>query len=166
MEKADEVWYPVKRFEKYEVSCLGRIRHSKSQTIKSLTLARSGFLVVNLYSKQGSFVRNVHSIVAESILGHTAGGSTVIHINGDRQDNRASNLLQVSRSAALRSSRNATLPIALISPGKLLAEDAYDIRRRARAGEKTIALANEYNVSAPTISRIKHGKIWKNLDRG
>lgn len=47
---------------------------------------------------------------------------------------------------------------------KLTADQAREIRRRARAGERTSVLAREFGVGAPAISSIKSGKSWVNLD--
>jgi hypothetical protein len=46
---------------------------------------------------------------------------------------------------------------------KLTPDQAREVRRRAREGERTSVLAGEFGISAPTVCDIKAGRSWTNL---
>jgi hypothetical protein len=46
---------------------------------------------------------------------------------------------------------------------KLTVIQVNEIRRRALAGEPLKMLSEEFQVSAPTISQIKNGNLWKSV---
>lgn len=76
-----ELWRPVGSLGTFKVSTFGRVRFAKSGKHKWLTLARSGFMVVNLYADGISNVRNVHSLVAEAFLDPLPAGWMVIKLD-------------------------------------------------------------------------------------
>lgn len=83
-----------------------------------------------------------HSIVYAARVGPVPRGQRVDHLNGDRADNRPSNL-------------------TLVPATKLSAGNAAAIRRRYAEGETQTALARAFGVSQPTISAIVTRRIWK-----
>jgi hypothetical protein len=151
-----EIWKPIPYVKKYEVSNYGRVRHSATGVLKRLTRARSGYLVVNLYADGLSNVRNVHSIVAEAFIGSRASRHVVAHIDGDPTNNRSENLRYELKSKVNTDCKSNSNPTV----GKLTLKQAREIRRRARAGERTLDLAREFGVSLPTISAIKYRRKW------
>lgn len=118
--KGDESvqWRIIKGFEGYyEVSDTGLVRsvdrivddsklHSKKLKGKVLKLCKTqcrngskdGYYVVNLRQKGTSNVRFVHRLVAEAFLPNPKELPTVNHKNGNKQDNRISNLEWASHS--------------------------------------------------------------------
>jgi hypothetical protein len=93
MEPIDkEIWRPIKDFDNYEVSDLGNIRHRRLGPLR-LSTHRSGGQHVRLCD--GSHHRRdclVHRLVAQAFVPQPEGKHCVTHLNGDRRDNRASNL--------------------------------------------------------------------------
>ena len=92
-----EVFKYIKDYEElYQVSTLGNVKslkHGKERMLKPSGNG-NGYLKVNL-SKNGKMKqRRLHSLVAESFLGHkTCGYKLVVnHINFNKQDNRVENL--------------------------------------------------------------------------
>ena len=115
-------------------------------------------MVVNLYAGGRQNVRDVQSVVAEAFLGPRPAGFMVLHRNGKRTDNRSANLSYCHLGKRAPKRQNG----AGATPGpKLTRLDAEQIRFRARSGAATIALAQEFAVSAPLVSSIKHGRKWK-----
>jgi hypothetical protein len=84
----DEIWRPSVRFPRYEASCLGRIRNTKTGHTLSPWRMRNGYLQVNVRRKAVT----VHSIVLDAFWGPRPEGRQASHLNGDRADNRAENL--------------------------------------------------------------------------
>jgi hypothetical protein len=156
-----EHWKQISGSAAYEVSSLGNVRHSGSGKLKTLTLARSGYYVVNLYAFGITNVRAVHSVVAGAFIGPVPDGHAVVHLDGNPLNNRAGNLSYMRRGEALRFIAHAA-GVDLISrrnKPELTLDQILEITDRASRGEQTIKLAIEFGVSAPTISRLKRG--WR-----
>lgn len=118
----DEQWQPIEGFEGlYEVSDQGRVR-SVDRYVKrrgegkvggggtcfyrgrvlSLNQHRQGYRLVMLCKRCQEYVLPVHRLVAKAFCENPNGYDTVDHINGDKSDNRASNLEWVTQSENLR----------------------------------------------------------------
>lgn len=85
-----EQWRAVEGYPKYEVSNLGRVVSNRGE----LTPARlpKGYLVVNL-SKNGKWKHHyIHRLVATAFIPNPKNKPTVNHIDGDKNNNRVSNL--------------------------------------------------------------------------
>ena len=147
----------------FEVSSWGRVRTTRTGRIKPQTIAKSGFLVVNLYAAGRSSVRNVHSLVAEAFVGSRPSGMMVAHRDGDRRNNRPGNLEY--RPLGQRSPNGWSPWIESKNGRKLSRAEAHEIRRRAGLGGSTTALAEEFGISAPMVSSIKHGRRWPAVER-
>lgn len=99
----DEVWKPVRGFEKmYEVSSAGRVRSvDRWITYKDGRVGRfpgrllsagrgvEGYCHVSTTGLRRALV---HRLVAEAFLPQPIGCDVVNHLNGDKRDNRAENL--------------------------------------------------------------------------
>lgn len=103
-----EIWKPVLGYEQeYEVSSYGRvrslnkpvksaIRHNtqvirKGRTLKANT-KRSGYVTVDLSSKNRKTTTPIHRLVAKAFLKPVEGKIYVNHKNGIKTDNRVKNL--------------------------------------------------------------------------
>ena len=99
-----EYWLPIKDFDAYEVSNMGKVR-SKERTIivrgvERLLVSRElaqntckrGFKNVGLSVQGTLFTRRVHRLVAEQFLPRKKDKNKVVHLSGDRNDNRYTNL--------------------------------------------------------------------------
>jgi hypothetical protein len=162
MPNSKEIWKPVGHLRAYEASSFGQVRFASSGKLKPLTVARSGFMVVNLYAHGISNVRNVHSVIAEAFLGPLPVGYMVVHIDSNPQNNRIDNLV----FKHLGERRAKSLDIEPGSADRLNGEQAAEIHRRAHEGAGTVELAREFGISAPMVSGIKHGRKWRMAGHG
>ena len=181
MADVQEIWRPVPGFEgEYEVSNLGKVRSLdriqhrsngqsycdfciKGRVLKPyLTGKNDGYCTVSLKHKNVK----VHRIVARSFLQPVEGKNEVNHINGNKHDNRASNLEWVTSGEngqhALTTGLKRTG--ADVPNAKLTASDVYQIRRTYVKGDSKFGakpLSREYGVSNTTIRRIVRNKKWR-----
>lgn len=88
-----EEFRDIKGFENYQVSNLGRIYSKKRRAcLKVKRLAGRGYYQVRL-SKEGKYYyKNLHRLIAETFIPNPNNYRTVNHINGNKLDNRMSNL--------------------------------------------------------------------------
>ena len=90
-----EIWMDIKGYEgRYQVSNEGRVWSVISQKyLKPLVNANSGYLVVNLYAKNGKMKREgIHRLVALTFIDNPDGLPQVGHQDDDRFNNHVSNL--------------------------------------------------------------------------
>ena len=130
-----EIWRPVKDWDWYEVSNLGRVRSLKTNRILKPIEDAWGYLTVGLYSENSPKKvynghlcsnpkkRKIHQLVAEAFCDGYEDGFVPDHIDHDQKNNRADNLRWVSKSVnakhmqswANRKIDNWTEPVVLIS---------------------------------------------------
>ena len=158
VDSSTELWRVLSVSANYEVSSLGRLRRRSSGRVMRPSITGSGFAVVNIYNAGQPSSYTVHTLVAQTFLNPKPRNCFVVHLNGDRTDNRIHNLFYKSRN--FRSSISESDAKSLRGKKITLAQ-ANEVRRRANAGESTSSLAREFLVSEPLISQIKKGLIWR-----
>lgn len=103
MEAVGEVWKSCiyKRFPSLvtdlEVSNLGTLRKVKTGYIYK-PIAQDGYACVRRSNEEYKHDKSImiHTLVAETFLGERGEGMVTDHINGDKTDNRASNLRYIA----------------------------------------------------------------------
>lgn len=93
MNEVTERWLPVVDYEGlYEVSDLGRVCSLRRGIILKPTLTKLGYLRVEPYANGKGRKVMVHCLVAVAFHGPCPPGLEVRHLDGDSQNNAASNL--------------------------------------------------------------------------
>lgn len=91
-----ELWKPIPDYQNYEVSNLGNVRSLKSNKVLKPLTRSHGYLAVFLYKKgcgEHGKQYSVHRLVAEAFCEKPEGKNEVNHLNENKQDNRAENLM-------------------------------------------------------------------------
>lgn len=93
-------WKEIKSFSDYEASSEGVIRNKETkQTIKPFKQT-NGYYKIKIYKDHKPYTKMVHRIVAETFLGKS--DLEVNHKDGNKTNNRLSNLEYVSRSENIK----------------------------------------------------------------
>jgi hypothetical protein len=171
MENEHEIWLIVPGYPGYEASTLGRVRRCvASQTapvgfIMKAMPDRWGYMKITLHHLGTPRCTQVHRVVAETFHGlPPSARHQVAHWDGDKSNNRASNLRWVTaRENAQdrdRHGRHTGIQGERHHAAKLTNAQVVEIRGRAEQGARGCDLAAEYGVSPTTVCGITRGKAW------
>ena len=93
-----EIWKDVKGYDgKYQVSNLGHVRsmsfaHTRQAKVLKATPTNCGYVKVELYANGKGKVKYVHRLVAQAFIPNPDNKPQVNHIDGNKDNNVASNL--------------------------------------------------------------------------
>lgn len=163
-----EQWRPIPGYEGfYEVSDQGRVRsvdrvltqkNGYARKLKGTVIRpythRSGHLYVRLGRARAY---GVHILVASAFIGTRENGSVVRHLNGCPCDNRVQNLAYGSQQDNVRDCYSYG---GKAGSGKLYREQVLEIRNKLARGIPHSQIAEQYHVSAQTISNINCRKTF------
>ena len=128
MLRSRTVWAPLRDYAGHEVSSDGEIRNIENgQTLKTL-VNQTGVRYVSLRNTTLGKYQNcaVGVLVADTFCdGHTQDQETVLHLNGNTEDNAASNLMWSTRWHAM-------------AYHKEINEGRHDLRRPVQDGNKRV----------------------------
>lgn len=95
-------WSKINGFPNYSVSTEGEIRNDARKELKSPTKNHSGYLVVDLYSNGERYKKRVSRLVGEAFVENPKNKTQINHIDGNKDNNRASNLEWVTPEENMR----------------------------------------------------------------
>lgn len=157
----------------YTVSSLGRVRREKQGVkpttkvgrILRQTTGSHGYLGVAISTDGKPRTRLVHHLVAEAFLCERRLGQEIHHLNGNKTDNRASNLAYVThkenqedmvkRGKSPRGGRNGM--------SKLNDGQVREIKRLVIAGTSQRQVSRRFGVCAQTICNVINGATWRHV---
>ena len=165
MQPTTEAWRKLPGHAQYEVSDMGRVRKIGWRVLKN-TLGVHGYEVVGLFCDGRRRQFRVHRLIAAAFIDNPKGKPQVNHKNGDKADNRASNLEWVTPSensshafrVGLSKPRGARGELA--GSAKLTQEDVRDIRASSKSRAQ---LAEQYGVTVQHIGRIIRREKWTHV---
>ena len=174
----NERWIPVK-FKRdtcqtaYEISNYGRIKsihklNGKTRQLKGSTIER-GFKVLNVRLEDNS--RDsvmVHRFVAEHFINRpSADHKYVIHIDGDKTNNKWNNLQWITHEEWVTHMLNTPKRKASDRnrKWKLTEAQVKMIKRMLKRGKtKMPIIARKFGISVTHVKRIASGENWKDVN--
>ena len=147
----------------YEISDLGRVRslHRNSRSGDALRqFVVSKYLAVNLSANGTRATKHVHRLVIEAFIGPIPKGMHASHLDGDRYNNRLSNLV-IETPSMNCSRRKGHGTQAYTKPNaKINDAIAADIRAMYTKGHLQREIAEAFGVTQSNISKILSGLTW------
>lgn len=157
----------------YSVSNCGRIRSDRntSNTFKGKMLmdrlTQNGYCLVNLFIGHGKKGRNkrIHCLVAEAFIGPRPLRHDVNHKDGNKRNNRLTNLEYITRSEnMLHAVKNGCHKIgSQHGAAKMDEEGVLRMRQLKVNGVKIHELSYIFEISLSTVYKIINRKIWKHI---
>jgi hypothetical protein len=174
-----EIWRKLPISGRHEVSNMGRVRSwiNPGRGAKELEEPRllkcgknaGGYVRVTIEKRQYF----VHQLVLEAFIGPRPAGKEACHKDGNKSNNRSTNLRWDTKKANAEDSiRHGVFPFLKgknrVMPGesnpnaKLTQDQVDEIRRICKTGKISQSkLAKQFKVSRALISHIISGRSWK-----
>lgn len=168
-----ERWKPIDGYPNYEVSDLGRVRRSEPGPLTWVGRIlhgsdQLGYRRVSLLRDGNVDRHTIHRLVL-SAFGPPAPSEDheCNHIDGDRANNRVSNLEWVTSSENTRHAIDVGLQRIRygeeLPQSKLTASDVREIRRMSADGEKQRVIAKRFGIHRATVSQIVNHHRWAHV---
>jgi hypothetical protein len=179
----NEVWKTLPEYDSYQVSNLGRIA-SAGRVVNSVQGSRRtsygcsiikstdngrGYKLVTIQVNMRRKNFYVHRLVAAAFLPNPENKKEVNHIDGDKANNRASNLEWATRLENIQHAKiNGLSPIGESTGMAKLTEsnviEILDALKENPQLNKT-ALGRKFGVNCTAIIKISKGQRWKHIAR-
>lgn len=163
----DKNFRPIPSYPKYEVNKDGWVRNAYTQKPLQQFENVDGYLMVALWKNGRALHRRVHRLVAEAFYGpQPFEGAEVNHIDGNKKNNRVSNLEYVTK---LENIEHA-VQTGLVKRGeestghKLTEEKVREIRDLHKNGKISLRdLAFMFDVSQEAVVKIVKNRNWRHV---
>ncbi len=160
-----ETWKQIDGHLEYEVSDHGRVRRNGG-VLKPYD-GGNGYLKVGLSARGVVSKFSIHRLVAGAFHGPPPQeGMDAAHWNGDRHDNRASNLRWATRSDNMRDMlrHERTAKGERNGHARLTSQDVRGMRELRANGATYQALADRYGLKWQTVQDACTGRNWGHLE--
>ena len=164
-----ERWLPVVGWEElYQASNQGRVLSVRTMWPMRPNV-HQGYRRVQFYRNGKPSGHKVARLVAKAFVPNPDGKPNVNHKNGQKADDRASNLEWVTKAENIQHAFDTGLQQPVRTYGerhgrtKLTTAQVIEMRKRRLAGEKTTALARAFNTTTTCVSHICTGQTWKHI---
>lgn len=165
-----EIWKDIEGFNGfYQVSNMGRVRNYRGK-LRALSYTHDGYAKVRLLHEDKDLTCRVHRLVAQAFIPNTENKETVNHIDGDKHNNRVTNLEWIDRREQMNHAYRLGLKRSRFGDkncnAKLTADQVREIRATYVRQSKefgTVALGRKYGVTNRVIGLIIRGLAYKNI---
>lgn len=161
-----EHWLPIADFPGYEISSHGRARAVRTGRILAQSVPKNGYALLHLRNTQGRRALLVNRLVLETFVGPCPPGWEASHLNGDRANNRRTNLEWESPDDnRARKRLHGTTTEGSKHPQAVLNEESVASMRDlyAAGGVSQSQLAAQFGVSRSVAGAAVRGAAWRNV---
>lgn len=170
-----EIWKPVRNYEgSYEVSSRGRVRSidrilSNGQPhhgrILSPSKNKNGYLIVGPSVNGKREPLHIHRLVAQAFLGDCPDGCEVNHLDGEKENNKYTNLEYTTASKNIKHAYRLGLrnEDGENHPSHKLWDHEVIAIRSLKGVVRNRRLSKLFEVSEATISNILSRKTWPHI---
>lgn len=154
-------------FPNYTITKSGVVRSLKRNKTLTPFEWSTGYLYVSLSINGRKGSRSVHTLILTTFVGLRPKGFQAAHLNGDRKDNRLSNLKWVTpkENCNHKVAHGTKLTGEKTPKAKLTRAQVESIRREYRytgpRDSNSAELAKKYGVSRVQICNVASGRDWK-----
>ena len=159
---------------KFKVSNFGRIKNSETNKIKKLQDNKKGYLIVNIYFKGKQYSPKVHRLVAKAFIPNPKNKPEVNHKDGNKLNNKVSNLEWVTRKENIRHSWDNNLRKPKIGEecnfnvySESLIISICELLEKGYSNKEILLELNMKNNKKHLnlINDLKRRKIWKHITK-
>ena len=161
----------IPNFPNYAITKDGRVWSKRFHRWLKSCKNTHGYIVIALCRNKKHFTERIHRLILETFVGVCPNGKQCRHLNGIKTDNRLENLCWGTPRENGQDTKKHGNHIGInegIENGqsKLIEQDIRIIIYMHRTGEFTQReIANIYNVTDATVSKIINKKLWKHIWR-
>ncbi len=163
-------WKTIKEFSDYKVCDAGEVRSFKRREMIVLKpgIGSQGYPCVILYRNGERNIRKVHRLVLYAFVGKCPDGMEVNHIDGNKQNNRLSNLEYVTKSQnVIHAYQNGLqVPTHERAVEQFMKDEQFIAEYRSQCEASRQTGVNNRDISACCTGRRKTagGCIWRFAD--
>lgn len=154
---------PIPGWPGCEISSDGRVW--KSGIEKAISIANTGYKVVQFWRDRRNYTYSVHRLVLEIFVGPCPEGCEALHKDGDRTNAKVENLRWGTRKENVADAiRHGTATIgAKNSRAKLTETDVRSVRRLRIKGLNSRQIAERFDVTSSTIDNVLKGRTYQGV---
>lgn len=157
-----EQWKDVPEFPGYRVSNLGRVQGVSGRVLRPC-ITSNGYVQYIFCREDGKYPKRGHRLVAEAFIPNPLSLPIVHHINHERQDNRAENLMWCTCSQNLRFAVEEGRPVGGSRYPRKSFESCVEAVLHVLRGATQSEAAKRTGVEASYISRLVRGLCRRNV---
>lgn len=154
----------VPGFPGYTVSNVGEVIGRYCRRLNP-AVTRDGYHRVTFRDGDRQVKLLVHRIVLMTFVGPAPEGSSACHNNGIRTDNRVENLRwDTTKNNCADIGKHGKRPPGAPRPRRLSNDLVSEMRRKNRAGQSVLSIADEYGIGTYTAHAAIRGITWRDAE--
>lgn len=161
-----EEWKDIPDYHGYKISNFGRVVNSSGHELKPWT-HKNGYRFITLYKRGKGKGYHIARLVLCAFHPIDANGMAAAHINGNRTDNRLTNLTWATPTENTRQMllHNKSVIGRKAPSAKLNEEQVISIYKQYwLEGRRRKDIASQFKVCPEAVSLIVHHKTWRHLN--
>lgn len=167
-ELIEQGWAIIEEFPDYRVTVDGRVLTKSRAGWREMCPVKhaQGYLFVGLRKNKRRTTRFIHRLVCTAFLDNQDSKPQVNHKDGNQSNNRLENLEWVTCKENINHAINTGLRRQNGSDNwysKLNEKDIPEIKRMLKDGKTHREIAENFNVTISTISKVKLGRSWTHV---